>query len=66
MNNFKVSSISLGRYSLDSANVEKNSQIIAQFYRMLQKFFEGRGIQNWKGILEVETTLDFERILGAK
>ncbi len=64
MNSFGVSSITLGHYSLDGAGVEKNAQIVAQFYGIIKDFFEKKSIQNWKGILELETTLDFERILG--
>lgn len=65
MNSFGVSSITMGHYSLDSAGVGKNAQIIAQFYGMLKDFFLKKNIQNWEGILKIETTLDFERILGA-
>lgn len=65
MNSFGVSSVTLGHYSLDSAGVDKNTQIIAQFYGMLKEFFEKKSIKNWEGILAIETTLDFERILGA-
>lgn len=66
MHSFGVSSVTLGHYSLDSAGVEKNTQIIAQFYGMLKVFFEEKGFQNWKGFLKIETTLDFERFFGVK
>lgn len=64
MNRFGVSSVTLGRYSLDGAGVERNSQIIARFHGMVKEFFEKKSIQNWKGIFEIETTLDFERFFG--
>lgn len=64
MNRLGVSSVTLGHYSLDGAGVKKNAQIIAQFYGMLKDFFEKKGVQNWKRVFEIETTLDFELFLG--
>lgn len=61
-----VSFVVLGRYSLDDKKNEKNKQIVSHFYGMLKDFFEKKNIEGWEKILEIETTLDFEQILGVK
>jgi hypothetical protein len=62
-NEFNVSTISVGSYSLDEKSTEDMLNIVEEFIQLVKYFFISNGIKEWEKILSAESLDDLTRVL---
>jgi tRNA G37 N-methylase TrmD len=63
VNEFNVSSISVGSYSLNEKSTEATLNIVEEFIQLVKYFFISNGIKEWEKILSAESLNDLIRVL---